>query len=415
MSMTLGEAFIKLGFDVSDAGLKDFQNGIDKLENAMFKLSAGSGAALYGIDTMLHNVSDGALKMRDFAYQTGLSQEALQQWAIAANLANPLLSVDEAENDIANLEKSIENIRVSGDSAAAGALSKLGVSDLNNKNAFQVLEAIRPKIKAIADQFGAGVASTWLQNAGIDPKFLELLRSNDTTFNAYMKRSSKMALSDSELKGLTAVGDSVNDLEKKFDSLKLHIAAAFAPETLKILNNIPEVLGNIARTAVAMKVPLEGLGVAMLAFTVQLSPLLAIAAALTSILAIMDKLGEKSVTGNGTRLDDFLNHSPISSDMNQSFREWFSNTFRGNLLPPDNYDYSELDKYRKKDFFPPSYLMTPQGIQNQQMSNISFGDTNFTLHANQIQEGTEDMLAGREKYLRNNISRVFDLNNNTGQ
>ena len=92
--MQVGELFIALGFDVDDAKLKSFNDGIKSSMTDLLKLTGIAAGAVYSVNQFIESSLHNSAALRQFTAETGESAEALKKWQVAAQLANPEIGID---------------------------------------------------------------------------------------------------------------------------------------------------------------------------------------------------------------------------------------------------------------------------------------------------------------------------------
>lgn len=284
--MKLGEAFVALGFDVDDDKLKAFEGKINELETSMFKVTGTTAAALYGIDKFIDSVSRGAIALRDMSIQTGLSQNALQNWSIAAHMSDTAFSIDAALSSLQALQGHLAQLQQGGGNARP--FSMLLNADARAMSATEVLQRLHQQLPYDLQRFGAAGVSNLMQEAGIDPHFLNLLEQTDDQFRKTMQGAQQFMMTVQQNKNLDAMGFALDQLDLKFDKLKKTIGAQFAPALIEAMEALPGILLNIGTALDKIKEPLAwivGVG------AVALSPWLQLASVIGGVLYILYEIG----------------------------------------------------------------------------------------------------------------------------
>jgi len=203
----VAEIFAFLGFKVDDKGAKEFDEKIKALTDSLKKNAIAASGALYALDRFVESSVRGATALANFAVQTGLSADALQQWQYAAQMSNFAMGADEVTSSIKGLQQALVEIRMGGGNPEA--FRWLNVNPMN-KDAFQVLGELRKGVKDLDPAF----ASMYLRQIGLSENFLNVLKSTDSEFEGFMKaapvRSSPMSAA------LTRIGKGITDLRVSF-------------------------------------------------------------------------------------------------------------------------------------------------------------------------------------------------------
>jgi hypothetical protein len=285
--MRLGEAFIALGFDVSDDKLKEFDKKIEGLAKNFGKLSAIGAAALFGIERFAHSVSQNAVALRDMTIQTGLSQNAIQKWAQAANLADSSFSFENAQESIAALQKNLQGLRYGQGNAAPFAM--MGISYMG-QSAFSVLKQLHRVLPSMRAKYGAANTAKFLSEMGINPKMENLLLLPNNKFNAAMKLAQNLALTKQQNLALVTLANTMNTLELKIGAVVKKFGAMVAPRIVQAINAMPQMISNIARAVKFLEIPLLAVA-AILAAMVAINPFALFVLGVYELIAGLDVLG----------------------------------------------------------------------------------------------------------------------------
>ena len=226
--MKLGELFIKLGFDVDNAKLENFEKGVKSTAKKVLALKVAFAGAVYGLDKFVGGTVQGVAALKNINEQTGLSIELLQKWQKAGQLSNLALSAEQISGSIQNLQKSIAAIKLGGTNTGAFELFRI---DADNKDAFQILEELREKIRG--GMYSPDVASDLLGRLGLDPAMVSVLKLSREEFE---KLGRNDFLTEKGRNSILATGKAIKDLKLRFSALKDQIALQLSPLLLKLLN-----------------------------------------------------------------------------------------------------------------------------------------------------------------------------------
>lgn len=224
--MKLGELFIKLGFDVDNAKLENFEKGVKSTAKKVLALKVAFAGAVYGLDKFVGGTVQGVAALKNINEQTGLSIELLQKWQKAGQLSNLALSAEQISGSIQNLQKSISDIKLG--KGNIGAFQMLGI-DANNKDAFQVLDKLRDRIGNLSPD----VASNLISGLGLDPAMVSVLKLSREEFDRLGRND---FLTEKGRNSILATGKAIKDLKLRFSALKDQIALQLSPILLKLLN-----------------------------------------------------------------------------------------------------------------------------------------------------------------------------------
>src|SRR5690606_26023949 len=131
-----------------------------------------AAAAIYAIDRFVSSTARASIALGNFALQTGLSAQKLQQWQFAATMANTAMSADEATASITGLSQALMEIRMGQGNPEA--FRWLGVNPMG-KDAFQVLEELSRTVKDLDPAF----ASMMLNQIGLSEEWVNVLTQGE--------------------------------------------------------------------------------------------------------------------------------------------------------------------------------------------------------------------------------------------
>lgn len=124
MGQSIGELFVKLGFEVDDAPLKSFDNSIKDVFNTVKSIAGVSltGAGLY---ELAKGAEQTALQIENMTAVFGVSAKAIQAWGAAVHENNPLKSYKEGIASFGNVAQYLSN--AANSASGTVALNRLGV------------------------------------------------------------------------------------------------------------------------------------------------------------------------------------------------------------------------------------------------------------------------------------------------
>lgn len=106
MAQTIGELFVKLGFDVDDGKLRQFQNGVDDTFRGLLKFAGvltGAAGITWGLREMGHTATQTAVSLRDLRTEFGISEEQAGRFAAQWKNVNPTQSLEQGYGVMAAL------------------------------------------------------------------------------------------------------------------------------------------------------------------------------------------------------------------------------------------------------------------------------------------------------------------------
>lgn len=299
--MKLGEAFIALGFDVDESKLNEFSDKIKDLGEGMFKVAGVTAGALYAIDRFIGSVADQTVALRDLQVQTGLSEEAIQQWSNAAHIADTSFSTEQAQESIKSLQGALTELNYGGGNANAASLL-IGNQSAMGMTAFQYLTALRQHYEEDLRKFGAAKTASLMSAMGIDPKMMLLLSQSQENFSAMMKSGGDLIISKQDIANINAAESALTQLEMRLKLVSAQFASFVSPYIIKAIDYLPTLIKNIDHAFQMMGTStsevVKWVGILSASFFLLLTPIGQAVAAVTGLAILLNEIG------NGNLLHD---------------------------------------------------------------------------------------------------------------
>lgn len=244
---SIGEFFAKLGFDVDDKKLKQFDEGMKGLTTSFLAVVGGAFAAAEAIKAITANSIQSAQQLHNVSQQTGIAEDSIYSLAYAANHFNSSLPLEEAANQAQRLAENIKNIQKgSGDSSGyywLGLRAKInsdGALDTDDLLR-QLRQSYQEKYKQNPMQFTSAITSM-----GFDARILDTLKSTDAEFEKALQNAKQsQQIRDAN----AALGNSFNDLSVAIKQATDAMVAKYAPALMEITKtlqqNHPEMLAAV--------------------------------------------------------------------------------------------------------------------------------------------------------------------------
>lgn len=114
MASSVGDLFIKLGFDVDDTKLKNFDSGIRSLRNGMALIAAEAVGTVYALERIASKSMAAATNVMNLKTQFGIDPKTSMFWETTGHAENPALSTDEIDSSLANLAGKLRDWTING-------------------------------------------------------------------------------------------------------------------------------------------------------------------------------------------------------------------------------------------------------------------------------------------------------------
>lgn len=229
--MKIADLFVKLGVVSDVRKVEQFQRALKGVRQNLIVIQATAVASAVAIERFANGTINSAVNLQNLNNQTGLSTKKLQEWQRAAQLSDISLSADQVSQSIAGLDKRLTSIRLGQGNIAPFQL--LGI-DIKG-DAFDVLEQLRSRIKNL----NPGVATNLISQIGLNPEFINVLRTSREEFEQLSKRT---LLGKNQIAAVVAAGTAITRLKLRLMALKDQAVARLAPGLERIANHFFEYL-----------------------------------------------------------------------------------------------------------------------------------------------------------------------------
>ncbi len=225
--MNIADFFIKIGVSGQES-VKNLSSTINETRRAVITMQVAFIGATYALNKFLSGTVSKSTSLENFTKQTGLSTDELNKWVAAGQKVNKELNFDTVKNNVAGLQKQLEQIKIGQGNVAPFQL--LGI-DATGSNAFGVLRQLRNNIQGLSD----AQAVNLIQQLGLDANFINVLRLSEIEFD---KLSKNDFLNGKQTTIVANLGRNINDLKIKLQSLKDQAVVKLAPVLTKLLNDL---------------------------------------------------------------------------------------------------------------------------------------------------------------------------------
>lgn len=217
--MKIGELFLQIGIKADTATLNRVNESFRSMRRAVTEIQVAFAAAVYGLDRFVSGTVDGVTALQSLNAQTGLSIDLIQKWQQAGQKSNLALTAESIASSIGNLQKNLAAIKLGQGDVSPFQL--LGI-DINNRDAFGVLEQIRKNIGGLPND----IASNLISQLGLDPNFISILRLSNEEFEKLGRNS---MLGKGGRAAVMATGLAIRNLKLNLQQLKDQAVAKLAP------------------------------------------------------------------------------------------------------------------------------------------------------------------------------------------
>ncbi len=246
---SIGDLFVKLGFDVDDSKLKSFDASIKETFSTIMRF-AGVGAGVGGFVALAKNASDTALQIANLTTVYGTSAKAIQAWGAAVHESNPLKSYAEGIASFGNIAQYLSNAAFTPSGTVA--LNRLGVSfhsdDIQHPERIiaKLFESIPKLLKEHPEN--RALYSSLVGDVTGDPTNLRVFEKGKDFQDA---AASRVSLYQKELDDTVKVAQDIAALQDEWDKFYKHAIGTLAGGFIELQKNIKE------------KGFIEGLGVSL--------------------------------------------------------------------------------------------------------------------------------------------------------
>lgn len=228
---SIGELFVKLGFDVDDTKLKTFNDGIQSSITGILQL-AGISASVAGFVALSNQASDTALKLRNLTTELGANQDAAQRFVGAWRVVNPLGGAEQGLQSYQHILQYIANVQRTGQSQA---LAMLGVPVTNNMTPEYILAKLRANYEGNVSRLGVGNASKWIADITGTADAVNILRMSEADYKA---AGDKGIFEDKDRQALVQYREDLQQLSSEFDVFAAHLSSSIMPRVVSAMKSI---------------------------------------------------------------------------------------------------------------------------------------------------------------------------------
>ncbi len=320
-------------------GLQDLEKGFRALTTAL-KTSAIIGA-IKTLDTLTNSLVESNQAMLDLTRTTDIAQGTFQKW----NNIGKMLGVENAAQQLEGLNQRMFELMLTGEGARGFQLA--GINPVG-QDANGVLEQLRSRVSGMDDT----TATYLLQQMGLDPKMLHLLRLSRQEFEELGVTVQKYQLTPEQTKQIQAMNVQLQIAAIKLQYLKDRSILAIMPAWTRFIASLARVTEGLQKTvqfvsdfiskSPELQDALKGIAIAFGIIFAVAHPLLALLGAL--YLIIDDVVGY--FQGKDSLVGEFINnfdeYIKEFSDKINEIKENFSKLALSKMIAEVTIDVGEV-------------------------------------------------------------------------
>ena len=260
--MNIGELFVQIGAIGNSKEVKAFGAAVKKAGKAIddydkkLKKSEGSGTKLtasikgtigaivgvagalagayYALDRLTDSLAKQNLQWLNLTRQSDIALSTFQKWGTIGKI----VGVDNAAQQLENLNQKIFNLRLTGEGAKG-----FQMAGIMPTTADDVLEQLRTRISGMKNT----AATYLLQQMGLDPKMITLLRMGREEWEEYLRVQRQYTLNDIQRKEIDRLNRQLEVAKIKMGFLKDRLVLALMPAFVRFTRFIISAVEGISR------------------------------------------------------------------------------------------------------------------------------------------------------------------------
>lgn len=238
-----GEAVKKAGkaIDDYDKKLKKGQETGNKATasikgtvGAILGIAGAVAGAYYALDRLTNSLAKQNLQWLNLTRQSDIALSTFQKWGTIGKI----VGVDNAAQQLENLNQKIFNLRLTGEGAKG-----FQMAGIMPTNAEDVLEQLRGRIAGMSNTS----ATYLLQQMGLDPKMITLLRMGREEWEQYLEVQRRYTLNESQRREIDRLNRQLEVARIKMEYLKERIVLALMPAFTRLTRFLTSATEGIAR------------------------------------------------------------------------------------------------------------------------------------------------------------------------
>ena len=244
---SLGELFIELAFEGDTSKAEEFKKKIQEVtkeqkkseisfksaKTALLGYVAALTGAVYAVKRLTDSLVSQNQQWINLTRTSDMALSTFQKW----DSIGQMFGINNAAEQIKNLNDRIFELKLTGANAQGFMLA-----GINPTNADDVMQQLRRRVSGLSDTS----ASYLLQQLGIDPNMLHLLRMTEKEFNSLTAEMKKFQLTAEQRKSIQEMNIQMQIASQKLKYLKDRAILAILPvwtELLKLFANTAASIG----------------------------------------------------------------------------------------------------------------------------------------------------------------------------
>lgn len=240
---TFGEAVKKAGKAIDDfdkkqskteTGAKGLSNIFSKMPMKLLGIASAIATAYYALDRMTESLAKQNQQWLLLANQSDIAMSTLQRWDTIGKIAG----IEGVGQQIQSLEQKIFNLKLTGQGA-----SGFQMGGIMPTNANDVMNQLRRRVSGMSNSS----ATFLLQQMGLDPKMLTLLRMTREEWDEFIKATNQYTLTEKQRREIEKMNRELQTAKLKISYFKDVIVKALMPVVLKLTQDFAFITGKIAK------------------------------------------------------------------------------------------------------------------------------------------------------------------------
>ena len=232
--MNIGELFIQIGVKGDPEKIKEFEKRVKSASKSIAGFATAIAAAYWALDRLTDSLAKQNLQWLNLTRQSDIALSTFQKWGTIGKI----VGVDNAAQQLENLNQKIFNLRLTGEGAKG-----FQMAGIMPTNAEDVLEQLRQRVSGMSNTAG----SYLLQQMGLDPKMITLLKMGRKEWEEYLNVANKYTLKKEQREEIDRMNRQLEVARIKMGYLKDRIVLALMPAFTRLTKFLISATEGIAR------------------------------------------------------------------------------------------------------------------------------------------------------------------------